>query len=358
VTERNLPEPIRLDPLPEALQRARHLDFTETLAGAGSPDSRLSVFLLDLYAAAVREEVGHFERCFFALLEELVPFDAAWTGVATPEDNRPVNHSSFVYRLPADFFRQWLAIVEHDPLADLSCLVLGKAALVDADDEAVDPVFRAWAGRFELKHLLRICSLDSRFGLIGFLSIYRRDAGQPFTAAEIGTMEAIIAHLAAAMRINRTMQLFALGRRGTSIVTRAICDAYGIIHRADEGFVEWIKADWPDWEGEALPAPLLAHLQTRPSQPLLCERHRIEISPIAGLFVLEMRQRSPVDSLGLRELETIQHFANGASYKEVARRMNIAPATVRHHLRAAYRKLGVHDKAEASKLIAGIGGLS
>lgn len=74
--------------------------------------------------------------------------------------------------------------------------------------------------------------------------------------------------------------------------------------------------------------------------------------------MIELHPRSPLDRLGARELETIRHFANGASYKEVARRMNLAPATVRHHLRSAYRKLGVHDKAQMSLLIATMAGTS
>lgn len=353
----NFPEPIRLDLVSDPTRPARRLDFTETLTGPDSSSRKLSVFLLDLYAAAVREEVGRFERCFFTLLEELVPFDAAWTGVATPDDNRPLNHNSFTYHLPDAFFQEWLRIVDHDPLADLSRLVFGQAAVVDIEDGDVDPRFSIWAKKFGLMHLLRICARDNRFGLIGFLSIYRRDPRRPFTAAEVDVMETLIPHLAAAMRINRTMQLFVLGRQGVVTVKRAICDAYGVVHRSDEGFAEGLQAAWPGWSGKALPDAVCRHLQRNAGQPFLCSTHRIDISSIAGLFVLELRPRSLADRLGARELETIRHFANGASYKEVARCMNISPATVRHHLRSAYRKLGVHDKAQMSRLVGGMAGL-
>ncbi|MFM9735875.1 hypothetical protein ACKI17_49175, partial [Streptomyces niveiscabiei] len=76
-----------------------------------------------------------------------------------------------------------------------------------------------------------------------------------------------------------------------------------------------------------MPEKLCRHLQTRPDTPMLTETHRVEISAIAGLFVLELRSRSLIERLGARELETIQHFANGVSCKEVARRMNISPST-------------------------------
>ncbi|WEZ85331.1 helix-turn-helix transcriptional regulator (plasmid) [Rhizobium sp. 32-5/1] len=350
-----VPEPVRLETMSGSAHPARRLDFTKTLAGFHNPSQKLSVFLLDLYAAAMREEVGRFERCFFSLLEELVAFDAGWTGVATQEDNRPVTHNSFVYHLPENFYREWLTIREHDPLADLTHLVYGQAAVTDIRQDDVDPVFRTWAEKFGLKHLMRTCALDTRFGLIGFLSIYRFDPNRPFSAEEVATIEALIPHLAAAMRINRTMQLFRLGKEVSTETRRAICDAYGVIHRADPGFAETITAAWPGWNGQRLPNVICQHLQSLPETPFLCTTHRIEINPIAGLFVLELRPRSLVDRLGSRELETIQHFANGASYKEVARRMDISPTTVRHHLRSAYKKLGVHNKTQMARLVGGVG---
>jgi predicted transcriptional regulator len=52
-------------------------------------------------------------------------------------------------------------------------------------------------------------------------------------------------------------------------------------------------------------------------------------------------------------LEIAQMFSTGASYKEIARDLGIAPTTARHHLREIYRKLGVSDKAAlAHKLLA------
>ena len=44
-------------------------------------------------------------------------------------------------------------------------------------------------------------------------------------------------------------------------------------------------------------------------------------------------------------------FASGRNYKEVARLLGVSPATVRHHLRAVYVKLGVRDKAALARTL-------
>ena len=58
-----------------------------------------------------------------------------------------------------------------------------------------------------------------------------------------------------------------------------------------------------------------------------------------------MRPREPRDLLTRREREVANAFAGGQSYREVADGLGLSPATVRHHLRSAYVKLGVTDKA-------------
>jgi DNA-binding NarL/FixJ family response regulator len=48
-----------------------------------------------------------------------------------------------------------------------------------------------------------------------------------------------------------------------------------------------------------------------------------------------------------REREIIELFAKGATYDEVAKMLSMSVNTVRHHVRAMYRKLHVCSKAEA-----------
>ena len=66
---------------------ARLLDLNETQEGVLNAIFRYAdeqgLMLLDLYAVAAQSGIGEFECRFFSLLQALIPFDAAWTGVAT-----------------------------------------------------------------------------------------------------------------------------------------------------------------------------------------------------------------------------------------------------------------------------------
>lgn len=52
--------------------------------------------------------------------------------------------------------------------------------------------------------------------------------------------------------------------------------------------------------------------------------------------------------LSRRETEVIQRVTGGRTVAEIAGELHLSPHTVRNHLKAAYRKLGVHSQAEAA----------
>jgi len=81
------------------------------------------------------------------------------------------------------------------------------------------------------------------------------------------------------------------------------------------------------------------------------------ISPSAAAYLLERLKGSgpltaPKDNpdagpLTPREIELLELFARGLSYKEAARDLGISPLTVGNHVKSIYRKLAVHSRGEA-----------
>lgn len=83
---------------------------------------------------------------------------------------------------------------------------------------------------------------------------------------------------------------------------------------------------------------------------------RSPMSPTIALKTLDFLRRlpppaaaaSPEDyALSEREMEVLQHVANGHNYHSVAEKMFISPNTVRKHIENIYAKLHVHSKMEA-----------
>lgn len=59
------------------------------------------------------------------------------------------------------------------------------------------------------------------------------------------------------------------------------------------------------------------------------------------------------DELSPRECEIAEAYASGNTYRGIGERLCIAPSTVRTHLAAIYRKLGVSSKLELHKVLQG-----
>jgi len=69
-----------------------------------------------------------------------------------------------------------------------------------------------------------------------------------------------------------------------------------------------------------------------------------------------MDRKADSSQLSPRELQVASAYANGASYREIADALFIAPATVRTHLGSIYRKLGVSSKLELHRVLEGQAG--
>lgn len=79
------------------------------------------------------------------------------------------------------------------------------------------------------------------------------------------------------------------------------------------------------------------------------------ISAAAAVYLLDRLRALPLvdaaeeanNGLTQREVELLQLFARGDSYKEAARTLGISPLTVGNHVKSIYRKLAVHSRGEA-----------
>lgn len=69
-------------------------------------------------------------------------------------------------------------------------------------------------------------------------------------------------------------------------------------------------------------------------------------------LLAHMLQEDPVHlgALTSRQQEILSYVADGSSNAQIAKRLFLSESTVKQHLRAAYKALGVNNRTEASKL--------
>lgn len=70
------------------------------------------------------------------------------------------------------------------------------------------------------------------------------------------------------------------------------------------------------------------------------------LEQLRGVSLVAMAEEED-SGLTPREVELLEVFAKGGSYKEAARILGISPLTVGNHVKSIYRKLAVHSRGEA-----------
>ncbi|AOY99572.1 hypothetical protein BKK81_10080 [Cupriavidus sp. USMAHM13] len=321
----------------------------------------VSRLLLPLYRLALHEPIGAFERQVLGLLREFIDFDSAWLGCSTLTPGGPSLHSSQTLDTAPDFVAEWEQCKADDPLVALAAGPgghaghAGHAVALCVRHAPLPAPMRILCARQRIRHVLCGAQVALPARRATHLSLYRAPGRRPYAERDVRLMACVIGHLDAALDHNRQCRLRAMRAvHDTAAVPQAaaLADAWGRILHADASFLAQLQQAWPGWHGAALPEPLRLRLQPGTGGHLANARIRLSWEPEGDLLLVRASPPAPGDLLAPRELAVARLFGSGLSHKEVARRLGIAPTTVRHHLRQAYAKLEVSDKgALASRLL-------
>ena len=309
--------------------------------------ARFSEVVLALQSRLRGGAITEFHAQALALLQRLVPFDKAWWGNSAWRDGAPVAHSTFLLGLPAAYVAEWDALKGEDPQLVELHQVQGRAQGFDCQDSQASAPLAALGRRHGLAQGLRIVLTDDQTRLGVHLTLFRADRAVPFTALECQLLDWLMPHLLHAERESCLRTLATLrdsaGRFDEQAL--AVSDRFGVLLSMEPAFAALLAGEWEGWQGNRLP-PACDPQRTYQGRTL-----QLDAQPLGDLLLLRARRRSPAERLSARELEVAQCFALGQTYKEVARTLGMAPATVRHHLRRVYEKLGVNRKAQIAQQV-------
>jgi DNA-binding NarL/FixJ family response regulator len=68
-------------------------------------------------------------------------------------------------------------------------------------------------------------------------------------------------------------------------------------------------------------------------------------------YVLTKEHSSDLDTLSVRQREILGYVVEGLSNAEIGRRLYLSESTIKQHLRAVYKVLGVRNRTEAAKTL-------
>jgi DNA-binding CsgD family transcriptional regulator len=311
-----------------------------------------SRFVFDLHRAALEAPMERFQEQALDLLSEHVSFDSAWWGMSATAIRAFDVHNSYTYGLPADFGELWES-VRHDPnMIRMVSKGPGYTLNCELPEFFTDaPQIRAVTEVLGIRHLLFTFDLNRNVNILTFLVLYRKDKDRRFSEEDRLLTQLIVPHLFACWNYNRITQISQLrmSRMDLGFLV-ALADRKGVVHDAAPGFSELMREEWPDWRSPTLPAALIRVCQ-RHSSSFTGNRLVVKASGVRDWVLLLVSKRAPADFLSNREQAIASAFAKGDSYKEIALRLAISPATVRHHLRRIYEKLEISDKAQLAQLM-------
>lgn len=310
-----------------------------------------SELLARLYRLARQSDVQSFQGAAVELLRGVLPFDSCWWGTGTLIEGHHHVHSSYLWNMPSDM-PELLNRTESQNVVARRCAAAPNRAVRFLMDELFSNAAMEYMSRHAgHRQILCVSTLHQASRLVTFLSVARHGPEPEFSDRDGQLFELLMPHLTDMLDMNRLLQIAQQRTYHANIHSAlAATDIKGFLHVAEPGFEQFVQLEWPDWSGPWLPAPVLLALQNRKSG-LRGEQIRMDFQWRDTQVLVSVRRHSPADELSAQELAVAQAFASGHSYKEVARSLKLAPATVRYYLRAAYAKLGVNDKSTLVKAL-------
>lgn len=282
------------------------------------------------------------------VLRQALDIGSAWWGLANERDDTSaleLYQASFS-GLPDSVAADWKQIADIDPFARQTFAQRGQVQRIDvkAHRDAALPQLNAFADRYDIRHIMSLSLDEAATGQIFFVVAYRCAEAGAFSDVEATLFRHLLAH---------TVQLWnqclqdALSRAATDGITRAAWARLdGHLMYAGPLLCELLYARWPGWNGLELPVELVQRFSSAPCTLRLPD-DMLEISPQgAHMRLLRLPAGETAPLLSPREQRVAHLFAAGLSYKEIARRLGLQPATVRTYLRNAYLRLGVRNKVQ------------
>ena len=316
----------------------------------------LNALLIDFYDSAQHCSVSDYHRHALKQLKKQVAFDsAALVDVAITPDRKISIQTIFLDSTPMERFSDRVDAVGQESIGKDGALsstdaILaaafqrrGQSVVADVAEYTTDSRTLSYCRKYDTAHSLAFIAEKTFANSIPALALWRARKRDSYRKAHSQQANLVIPHLIQARDINRRFRLGPAGQSRSSATVLA--NHAGLLYFIESEGIALLQMEWPQWSPPFIPAPMIAALRT--SSPCQFRGRAItaQAQVLDDMLCLTLSARLPAGAcLTGAEYRTAVLAARGLQYKEIARQLDISAATVRNHLHAAYRKLGVTNK--------------
>ncbi|MFC0131490.1 hypothetical protein CR105_25650 [Massilia eurypsychrophila] len=327
------------------------------------------VLILDLYYDAMHASLSTLSEAWFLRLKKSLHFDSG--GIADCAVSLHGNltmesvqlHATSIERFHDRTETVGEESVEHgaapkskDVLLKSAFVNPGVSVVIDIGATFTDPNVLAYCKKYETAHALALITktpLPTRF--CG-MTLWRADRRRPYTVEDKALATRLLSHVLQARQVSKRSPSAASTAPCQS--ASVLCSRNGHLYFPGPAVIEMLQSEWPQWEPPRLPEQLVRELQQARHGRYCGTTLDIRAHRDGALITLSVVRKHPLAALTPAEQKVAKCAVHGLQYKEIARELAISPATVRNHLHAIYRKLGVSNKTALGKLVQAPGTLA
>jgi DNA-binding CsgD family transcriptional regulator len=303
-----------------------------------------SSFIFELHAVSQLRNPLELLTWSSETIARAVHADCAWTGWVDLTNRDAAISGAVSYNLPSDFFKFWLTIKHESPIANDIVVAKRKIVAYDRQGARQTDGMIALSNRYNIDKLLSVVVDSVGLSPSLFHSTYRSGRyAKPMCEAEIEYLRIALDHVRSALD---------QASGGPCLIAN---ESGRILFISPESKYI-LRQNWPQWSARRLPDGLADVISQNSSTVTVHKGLEVsarQISNLAGpsLFLIAARCRDGCETLTRRERQVAEKIAIGLTHKEIARDLNISPATARNHVQAVLTKLGAANKAAASTII-------
>ena len=316
-----------------------------------SDNHGISDGIAQMYRAARDPQVADFRTWALAHCRQWVDFHSASWVSGCMRDGLPLFHEVYTEGLKSGYWDCFLTLVDSDPLGPRMFASPGTSFLTSTADFPPVMVER-WMQVFGVASAISGMAADTATGVFSVVCWHRDPAMPALTEAQRALHQHLLPHWVECFNIHRlTAALRELADHALPGHELALVEANGQVHFAQNGVMRLLAQEFGEAPGGVFPDGLMAALHG--DEAKFNGHHIIATRKLTtlGLWFVQLREKSDMDTLTPRELEICALLSKGLTVKTAARQIRVAPSTVDNLRSLAYRKLGVRNRTDLARIM-------